>query len=355
MIVNSFSSITQSLKLTPTHPFDIHLLFQNLRDSYRVTMSTTRKIEINNQKTRVAVKLTIQICSVSSDLENNLLTVRGRVAKENEKVKLGSFHNMTIGLNDTFYLEVDGGLKQILKRLLSDIVVFLVVIQRNGKFEVAAIDEYGIDCKGSFKKKELVKFLKEKCINEEKSNLKGKKTGGSKQHGETKPKITEKFPITNKYTVKYIIANFSISLFMNSEFPTHIIKTSKEDENLRFKVLINQILSNQKNASIPFIKNLHLANKFLDMYQQGDDLVALGLKDVLLAMEYSAIHSVIITISLYCSFDVAERRKIRKMIDALRKIKKVVIIISDGHICGEKLNEIGGIGAILKYNFRENI
>lgn len=34
---------------------------------------------------------------------------------------------------------------------------------RSNKYEMATVDEHGIECKGTFKKKDFVKFMKEKC------------------------------------------------------------------------------------------------------------------------------------------------------------------------------------------------
>ncbi|ELQ75669.1 Meiotic cell division protein Pelota/DOM34 [Trachipleistophora hominis] len=352
MIINSLNHSTHTLRITPTHPSDIHILFQNLLPSHTITMPTTRKIEINDQKKRVSINLTIRVCNVTIDLENSLLIVRGQIAREIENVKMGSYHNMNIGLNDCFSLEVQGDLWRMVDRLVRDIVVFMVIVFRNGKYEVGVVDEYGVECKGAYKKKEFAKFMKDRCANgaqkSDRSDISQASRGKDRQkdakHGTT--------PITNSYRVKYIVCNFDVASFVNTSIPSHTISISKEHEKLPLKALIENILSNLTNTSIPFVKDLMVANQFLKMYERADDLIALGIKDVLAAIEFSAIDTMIVTVGLYCTYDVEERHRIRKMVEMVGKDKKVVII-SDGHACGNKLNYIGGIGAILKYNYKE--
>lgn len=357
MIINSLNQATNTFRITPTHPSDIHILFQNLCTSHTITMSTTRKVEINDQKKRVSINLTIRVCTVTIDLENSSLCVRGQIAREAENVRMGSYHNMNIGLNDCFSLEVGSDLWQMVDRLVCDIVVFMVVVMRNGRFEIGVVDEYGVECKGTYKKKDFTKFMKERCTNGAQKDGECDKMEmkqASRRHRGKKPSGDTHRSITNNYRVKYIVCNFDVSLLVSTNIPAHTINISKEYEKLPFKALVENILSSLTNTAIPFIKDLMAANRFLRMYEQADDLIALGVKDVLSAIEFSAIETMIVTVGLYCSYDVEERERIRKMVEMVGKAKKVVIV-SDGHACGKKLNDIGGIGAILKYNYKENM
>lgn len=124
MIIDYINTLNNTLKLKATHPSDIHILFSDLNTTHKITMLTTRKVEINTHKQRIPINLTIQISSITSDLENNLLTIRGRITKETENIRIRSFHNMTIGLNNYFTIEVEENVKILAKRLLVDVDFF---------------------------------------------------------------------------------------------------------------------------------------------------------------------------------------------------------------------------------------
>lgn len=337
MIINSISMPNKLLSITPNHPTDIHILQKILTTNHKITKVTSRKIEINNQKTRITIKLTIQIVEVKPDYENNSLNVRGRVVNEIENIKIGSYHNFTLNLNENFILHVTNSLQQIIDKLLQLLDVFLLVVFRNGKFEVAAIDEYGIYLKGHLKNKELKKFLAENCVAEKNSKSKHKQ-----------------FPLKSTYYVKYIISNYELNNIITSKVQFHKIELTKEEEKLHLSEIFQKIIAEKKNMSIPFVKDLIIANNFLSKYEKGSDLIALGLNDVIDAKNNSAIETLILTQKLYCSFDPKENNNINihELIKSLSKTIRV-ICISDTHLCGKKLNDIGGIGAILNYNFRK--
>lgn len=331
MQINSISTVNQIISITPNHPADIHILYETLNESHRITMATSRKVEIGNQKTRISIKLTIQVTEITPCFENNALFVRGMVINEVENVKIGSFHNLEITLNDSFNLHVVKDLKKTSEQLLKKIDVFLIVIFRNKKFDIAAVDEFGLRNKGSFKQKEIKKFLQENCKTQE---------IGKKQ-----------FPIKSAYKIQYIVSNHELSDFQISNIPKHKIEIEKNDEKKSISEIFENLLLKQKNTKIPFLKDLILANNFLHEYQKAGNKFVIGKKDVFEAKENSAIETLIVTKKLFFSFDPNERLEIRNLINSIQKSKKVVII-SDTHLCGKKLNEIGGIGAILSYDYR---
>ena len=62
--------------------------------------------------TRITLDLTIRVTSTDFDLSSGQLHVAGRVASENEHVKLGSHHTLDLELNRKFTIEKvgeDGG------------------------------------------------------------------------------------------------------------------------------------------------------------------------------------------------------------------------------------------------------
>lgn len=335
MLINYIKKEDLTIKITPNHPIDIHILNQIIDESHCITMSTTRKVQIGNQKTRISVKLTIQVTEVSAYFENNALNIRGSVKNEVENVKLGSFHNLTIGLNEPFVLHVENKLQNTVEKLLKKLDVFLLVVFRNGKFEVAAIDEYGLRNKGSFKQNTFKKFLLDSCTTE-------------------KPTTKQQFPLKSTYKVEYIVTNHQISNFMSTKIPTHKFTLTAADEKASLSQIFEKLLENPDSSSIPFMKDLVQANNFVLMYEKGNNKIALGMTDVIEAQEYSAIQTLFVTNKLYCAFDHEERNKVRSLIKSLNKTEKA-IVISDSHACGIKLNNIGGIGAILSFDYRSNL
>lgn len=332
MLINYIRKEDQTIKITPNHPSDINQLFQFIDSTNKITMSTTRKVEIGTVKKRIPVKLTVSVTETSADFENCALNVRGKVVNEVENVKIGSFHNFTIGLNDSFVIHVENGLQRSTQELLKKLDVFLLIVFRGGKFEVAAIDEYGLRNKGAFKLKEFKKFMTEFCSEE------------------PQPKQSQ-FPLKSTYKVEYIVSNHQITNSIKTKIPVHNFNFQKEHEKLNLSQIFETILEKSKSSSIPFMKDLILANNFLLLYEKADDKIALGMADVEDAQSNYAIEVLFVTNKLYCAFDIELREKVREMVKDLKRTKKVVVL-SDSHKCGQKLNEIGGIGAILTYNFR---
>ncbi|KRH93918.1 Meiotic cell division protein Pelota/DOM34 [Pseudoloma neurophilia] len=334
MLIDYIKKEDQTIKITANHPADIHILYQLIDEKTQVTMFTSRKVEIGNQKTRISVKLTLQICETSADFENNALNLRGRIQNEVENIKLGSFHNLTIGLNESFVLHVQD-LRTTVDKLLKHLDVFLLIVFRNGKFEVAAIDEFGLRNRGHFKQKEFKQFLTEAC-------------------SEVVTKQPAPFPLKSSIKVKYIVTNHQIENIVKISQPIHKFELTKTDEKLNLLQIFDRLLQNPQNSSIPFMKDLVIANNFLLMYEKGHtERIALGLTEILEAQDHFAIQTLIVTNKLYCSFDIEEREKIRNLISSMKK-NIIVAIISDFHRCGVKLNEIGGIGAILTYDYRKD-
>lgn len=334
MLIDYIRKDDQTIKIIPNHPIDIHILYEIIDETSKITVWTTRKVEIGNTKTRINVKLTIKVCESTPDFENNALNTRGTIQNEVENIQLGSFHNYTIGLNEPFILHTNKNLKDTVDKLLEQRDVFLLIIFRNSKFEVAAIDEYGLRRKGIFKQKEFKKYLSDTCST-------------------TKPAKPQPFPLKSEFKVKYIVSNHMISNIIKLNVPLYTFNLLKTDEKLTTSQIFDRLVQNPISSSIPFMRDLVLANNFLLMYEKGDDKIALGMSDVLEAQDHFALQTLFITNKLFCSFNIHERNMIRKLIHTVRNKVKVVIV-GDFHLCGTKLNDIGGIGAILTYDYRDS-
>lgn len=333
MLIDYIRKDDQTIKITTNHPIDIHILYEIIEKPNQITVWTTRKIQIGNNKTRINVKLTVKVCESMPDFENNALNIRGTIQNEVEHIQVGSFHNYTICLNEPFIFHSNKNLRETVDKLLKQQDVFLLIIFRNGKYEVAAIDEYGLRRKGTFKQKEFRKFLVETCSSE-------------------KTMKNQPFPLKSAFKVKYIVSNHSIGNISNVDIPLYTFNLLKKDEKSTLPQIFDHLVQNPTSSSIPYLRDLVVANNFLVMYEKGENKIALGMTEVLEAQDNFAIQTLFVTNKLYCSLDIDERNTIRNLIESVRK-KVKVIIVGDFHHCGSKLNEIGGIGAILTFNYRD--
>jgi protein pelota len=78
-----------------------------------------------------------------------------------------------------------------------------------------------------------------------------------------------------------------------------------------------------------------------------------GEKHVLLALEAQAIECLMISDKLFRAQDVSQRRKFVRIVDEVKEFGGDVKIFSSMHVSGEKLEQLTGICAVLRFPMQE--
>lgn len=81
------------------------------------------------------------------------------------------------------------------------------------------------------------------------------------------------------------------------------------------------------------------------------DRVAYGHKYVMEARDHDAISDLLICDTLFRTRNFSMRKEYVKLVESVKERGGEVYIFSRSHVSGEKLNEISGIAAILRFPF----
>jgi len=90
-------------------------------------------------------------------------------------------------------------------------------------------------------------------------------------------------------------------------------------------------------------------NDFYDMLKIDQDRAFYGMKHVQLAIERMAVHTLLLTDSLFRAADIVTRKKYISLVESVREGGGEVKIYSSLHVSGEQLSQLGGIAAILRF------
>lgn len=80
-----------------------------------------------------------------------------------------------------------------------------------------------------------------------------------------------------------------------------------------------------------------------------ENKVSYGEKEVLRCLELKAIETLLISDHLFRTKDFKKRRVYNDLVDAVKRMKGQAVVFSSLHPSGEKLKNITGIAAILRY------
>lgn len=97
------------------------------------------------------------------------------------------------------------------------------------------------------------------------------------------------------------------------------------------------------------MKESKILEQFLLLLQSNPEKAVFGIKEVQYATDMRAIDKLLIVNSLLRSFNFEERKKIQILMNEIRDLGSEIFIFSDEHISGQKLKDITGIAAILKF------
>lgn len=97
------------------------------------------------------------------------------------------------------------------------------------------------------------------------------------------------------------------------------------------------------------IKEIKILERFFDVMKTNINKVAYGEKDVFYCAKSHAVDTLLISDKHFRTKDLEKRKVYNKLVDDLRSKGSEVYIFSSLHQSGERLNNITGIAAILRF------
>jgi len=120
-----------------------------------------------------------------------------------------------------------------------------------------------------------------------------------------------------------------------------------------YKGALNEVLSDPavviKLKDTKAVKEIEALDRFYKTLQQDSDRVAYGHKYVMEAKEHNAIKELFICDTLFRTKNFSMRKIYVDLVDKVKDAGGDVYIFSRSHVSGEKLNELSGIAAILRF------
>jgi protein pelota len=350
--------------LRPDTPEDLWHAFNLLTTGDLVRCTTVRKVvkesstgSTSSNKKRMM--LTIDIQKVDFDPDVLQLRVSGTVQSENDLVRLGAHHTLTLELNQNFSIE-----KQCWDQIYLDRLDEAIHPERQAEI-AAVVMQTGLA--------HVCLVTGALTITKARIDMNiPKKRPGSSQHSKA---ITRFYENVYQAVLRHIdFAKVKAVLigspgFVKNDFYQYMLAESVRRDDRPFienkqKFVLCKASSGHKHAleevfSDPAImaqmtetkvaREVEILNKFMRMMENNPDKAYYGYDHVAKAHEQLAIDSLLVTDELFRNTEVKTRKKYVQLVESVRENGGTVFIFSSMHVSGQQLQQVSGVAAILRY------
>lgn len=352
------------VQLRPDTDEDLWLAYNLLQKGDLVRCTTVRKVvkESNTGSTTSSKKrlmLTINVQKIDFDTDVLQVRLSGTSQSENEFVRLGAHHTLTLELHQNFSIEKDSW-DQVYLDILDD------AANPDRQAEVAAVTmQLGLA--------HVCLLTKSLTVTKARidMNIPKKRTGSSQQS-----KAVIKF-----YDAVYraILQHIDFSKvkcvllaspgFVKDDFFKYLREESVRREDRPFienkeKFVLCRSSSGHKHAledvfadpaimsqmtETKFAKEVEILHKFMRTMDADPDRAYYGYDHVAKAHESLAIESLLVTDGLFRNSNVKLRRKYVDLVESVREAGGQVYVFSSMHVSGQQLEQVSGVAAILRF------
>ena len=354
-----------SIYIRPDTAEDLWFTYNLLQDGDLVRCTTHRKVvkesntgSVSSSKKRLM--LTISLQKVDFDPMSLQVRLSGTVQQENEHVRLGSFHTLTLELNQNFSIE-----KQCWDQIYLDVLEEATNPERQA--EIAAVVLQGSGLAHVCLVTGALTITKARI----EVNIPKKRTGSS-NHSKA---MTKFFDAVYQAILRHI--DFTkvkcIVLgspgFVKDDFFKYIKEESVRRDDRPFienksKFVLCKASSGHKHSleeifndptvaaqmtETKVAKEVQVLHKFMRLMDTDPDKAYYGYNHVAKAHEQLAIDSLLVTDELFRASNVKLRKQYVQLVESVRENGGQVYIFSSMHVSGQQLQQVSGIAAILRY------
>jgi len=282
------------------------------------------------------------------------------VEQENDFVRLGAHHTLTLELNQNFSIEKECW-DQVFLDLLEE------ATHPDKQAEVAAIVMQGTGLAHVCLVTGALTITKARI----EVNIPKKRTGSS-QHSKA---ITKFYEAVYQAVLRHIDFNkvkcvvLGSPGFVKDDFFEYLKTESvrRDDRALienKSKFILCKASSGHKHAleevfadpsvaaqmtETKVAREVQILNKFMRMMDTDPDKAYYGYDHVSKAHEQLAIDSLLVTDELFRASDVKTRKKYVQLVESVRENGGQVYVFSSMHMSGQQLQQVSGVAAILRY------
>ena len=354
-----------NIVLRPDTSEDLWHAYNLLQKGDLVRCTTLRKVvkESSTGSTTSSKKrlnLTIVVKKVEFDPDSLQVRLSGTTTSENEFVRLGSHHTLTLELNQNFSIE-----KECWDQIYLDIIdeactpekaaeIAAIVMQQSGLAHVCLVTG-------------ALTITKARID----INIPKKRTGSSQNSKAT----TKFYEAVYQALLRHIdFSKIKVVLvgspgFVKDDFYQYMIQESvkRDDRPIienKSKFVLCRASSGHKHAleeifsdanitskinDTKVIKEVTILNKFMRMMDTDPDKAYYGYNHIKKAHEQLAIDSLLVTDELFRSSNVQTRKLYVQLVESVRESGGNVYIFSSMHVSGQQLQQVSGVAAILRY------
>lgn len=309
---------------------------------------------------RVKITLTVSVERVEYDSESNIIKVKGRTVEESKHVRRGQYHTLDLSLNQKFYLS-----KQVWDKLAEAQLFTARDTSRNAEIAVVIMQE-GLAFVCLLTTNMTVQKAKIEL------NIPRKRKNFCSQYQKGMENFYEQILQAMVRHISFDVTKCVIVAspgFVKDQFVEYMWQQANKHEmkalldnrdkfllahsSTGFKHSIREILSDPliqpKLEDTKAVQEVKLWNKFQDLLSAEPNKAIYGLRDVETANHYEAIGWLMVSDMLFRSTNLALRKKYTQLMDSARRYGCDVRVFSSMHICGQQLNQLTGVAAILKF------
>jgi protein pelota len=339
------------IKLRPENPDDLWYMKSIIKEGDLVSGRSYRRIKDEEKKradkgVRVPVSLDLRVEDTDFARYIMRLRITGKIEKGPEDlISMGSFHTIEVKPNDQITItkekwkgwELDR-IKEAEKAAKTPLV--LVVCVEDGDAEFAIIRRYGVD----FVVRVAVNVSGKRVVKEHETTMKNFLGEVSKKIGEVLK--TEDIHATllcgPGFVKEHLLAH------IKEKHPSLAEHCYIEGTGTGGRVGIQEVLKRGVIERIVSESRVSyetgLFEKLLEEISKSTGLAAYGLDEVKKALGYGAVDKLLISDEFLRKYEGSDR-----LIENVKGKKGQAVIISMEHEAGERLQKIGGIGAILRF------
>lgn len=323
---------------------------------------------------RIALDLTIVVTSTDFDVGSGQLHVSGRIASENEHVKMGQHHTLDLELNRNFTLEKADGWDSIAIETLREAcdhqrrAELWAVVLGEGTAHICIITEHQTI---------LRQKIEVAVPRKRRGGIDGHTKGMEKFFSTTLSTLLRQIDLpamTSTQQGKTLPLLLASPGFIASAFLTYIKAEATRTTNKPLLALIpsiivahassahlhalNEVLSSPaittKLADTKYARETALMDKFLALMRQEDGRAWYGPREVERAVDKGAVGRgggiLMINNALFRAQNVAERKRWVALVDRVKEVEGgEVRVLSSLHESGKRLEGLGNVAAILTY------
>ena len=313
---------------------------------------------------RVHTTLTIRVTKLDFDPQAGQLHVSGRVAEENKHVKLGGFHTLDLELHRNFTLEKAEGWDSVALDTLKEAIdqdskaQLWAVIMQEGLANICLITEH----------QTILRQRIEVSLPKKRAGSTDHEKQLQKFYQTTFESLLRQIDLADPKPLLLASPGFTASSFQQYIKTQAASGANKQLQQLLPKITVahsasahlhslSEVLSSQaitsKLSDTKFARETQLMDRFFELIRKDDARAWYGPKECEMAVERGAVGKgggvLLISNSLFRSQDIKTRQRWVKLVDEVKEQGGEVRVLSSMHESGKRLEDLGGIAAILTY------